>query len=127
MTVEVREVLGEPIRKADLYDLEQQIQAQVTDELTEAVLTGTLSVADVLSDHFVRDLHRQLYAPVWEWGGWQRSRETNIGIAPEEIGVAMRNCLDDMRYRWEHEPDLTARELGSSKWWWRWLSSMSTA
>ena len=114
LTSEARELLGEPIRKADLYDLEQQIQSQVADDLLGLVLDGTLSVTDLLNDHFVRELHRRMYAPVWTWGGRQRSRETNIGIAPQQISVAFRDALEDLRYRWEQAHDLTARELGIS-------------
>lgn len=32
LTPTAREILGDPIRKADLYDLEQQIQDEVADE-----------------------------------------------------------------------------------------------
>ena len=32
LTREARELLGDPIRKADLYDLEQRIQVEVADE-----------------------------------------------------------------------------------------------
>jgi fido (protein-threonine AMPylation protein) len=60
----------------------------------------------------VRDLHRHLYAPVWEWGGRQRSRETNIGIASEHIAVELRTTLDDLRYGWEHTDTLNPRLLG---------------
>lgn len=114
LTSEAKELLGDPVRKADLYDLEQQIQSQVADDLLRLVLDGTLSVADLLNDHFVRELHRRMYAPVWTWGGRQRSRETNIGIAPGQISVAFRDALQDLRYRWEKAHDLTARELGIS-------------
>lgn len=112
LTPEVRDLLGDPILKADLYDLEQQIQNEVGDELVAKVLDGTLSVPDLLADHFVRELHRRLYAAVWTWGGRQRSRETNIGIAPERIAEELRNVLDDLRYRWECGTDLTPRLLG---------------
>lgn len=114
LTSEARELLGDPVRKADLYDLEQQIQSQVADDLLGLVLDGTLSVTDLLNDHFVRELHRRMYAPVWTWGGRQRSRETNIGIAPGQISVAFRDALQDLRCRWEKVHDLTARELGIS-------------
>ena len=114
LTSEARELLGDPVRKADLYDLEQQIQSQVADDLLRLVLDGTLSVTDLLNDHFVRELHRRMYAPVWTWGGRQRSRETNIGIAPGQISVAFRDALQDLRCRWETAHDLTARELGIS-------------
>ncbi len=112
LTSEVREILGEPVRKADLYDLEQLIQAEVANELVGEVLAGTLTVPELLTDHFVRGLHRGLYGPVWEWGGRHRTLETNIGVAPEHIAVDLRNALDDLRYRWEHQSGLTPRALG---------------
>ncbi len=42
LTSQVREILGEPVRKADLYDLEQLIQAEVADELVGDVLAAHL-------------------------------------------------------------------------------------
>ncbi|MGL5827039.1 MAG: Fic family protein [Nocardioides sp.] len=112
LTSAARELLGHRIRKADLYDLEQRIQDQVADEYFAEVLDGSLAASDILKDHFVRELHGRLYRPVWDWGGKQRRRETNIGIAPEQIAVELRNSLDDLRYQWEHDVGVTARFLG---------------
>ena len=112
LTPAAREILGDPIRRADLYDLEQQIQAQVAVEWWANILDWNVPVRELLADHFVRDLHRRLHAPVWEWGGRQRSLETNIGIAPEHIAVEMRNVLDDLSYQWGHQTGITARTLG---------------
>lgn len=112
LTPLAREILGDPIRKEHLYDLEQQIQNEVADEWWGNILNWYVPVRDLLSDHFVRDLHRRLYAPIWEWGGRQRSLETNIGIAPEYIAVEMRNALDNLSYQWDHQTGITARILG---------------
>jgi fido (protein-threonine AMPylation protein) len=114
LTDEARALLGVPIRKADLYDLEQQVQTHVADELVEHVLAGGLTIDELLTDHFVRELHQLLYAPIWTWGGRQRSRETNIGVAPEQITVSLRTSLDDLRFRWEQDGTVTGRELGIS-------------
>lgn len=112
LTPEARELLGDPIRKADLYDLEQRIQLEVADEWWGSLLDLNVPMRDILNDHFLRDLHRRLYAPVWQWGGRQRTRETNIGVAPEHISVEMRSALDDLGYQWEHQAGLDARTLG---------------
>ncbi len=82
LTDQARALLGDPILTADLYDLEQQIQAQVADGLVEDFLSR-LTVDEILSDHFIRDLHRHLYGPIWIWGVRHRRRETNIGMAPD--------------------------------------------
>jgi len=112
LTPEAHQLLGDPVRKADLYDLEQRIQIEVADEWWTNLLNVNVPMRDLLDDHFVRDLHRRLYAPVWEWGGRQRSRETNIGVAPEHIAVEMRHALDDLNYQWAHRTGIDARSLG---------------
>lgn len=74
-------LLGEPITKAAVYDLEQAIQDQVAEELLTRVLTGELALDELLADHFVRDLHRRLYGDIWSWAGMFRKRELNIGAS----------------------------------------------
>lgn len=107
-----RALLGEPLTKATVYDLEQAIQDQIAEELLIAVLEGALPVADLLTDVFLRELHRRLYGEIWTWAGAFRPRELNIGVAPEQIAMELRGSLETLRYRWEHADNCTARELG---------------
>lgn len=65
-----------------------------------------------LSDYFVRDLHRRLFGPVWNWAGRLQRLEFNIGVTPEQIAMELRNTLDTIAYRWENTDDWTARQLG---------------
>ncbi len=69
---EIVEILDKPITHADVYDVEQGMQDQVVEELMPAALDGTLPLDDLLSDHFVCDLHTRLFSPIWEWAGRQR-------------------------------------------------------
>ncbi len=57
---QARELLGEPITKADVYDLEQGVQEEVVEKLVAAVFDGALTIDELLTDYFVRDLHRRL-------------------------------------------------------------------
>jgi Fic-DOC domain mobile mystery protein B len=52
---------------------------------------------DLLSEKFVKDLHRQMLGDVWRWAGRLRTRERNIGIAYWEIPGALRQLLDDTK------------------------------
>lgn len=108
----VRQALGEPVTKAAVYDIEQAVQDDVGSEILADVLEGNLALADLLTDRFVRDLHRRLYCDIWVWAGKFRTREFNLGVAPERIAVEMRQSLDWIRYRWEHTADSTSRALG---------------
>lgn len=108
----IRELLEEPVSKAAIYDLEQAVQADVTEQLLPRVLSGGLSLGELLSDRFLRELHKLLYGDIWAWAGMFRKRELNIGIAPTQIAVDLRNSLDAIRWRWEHTDDWSPRELG---------------
>ena len=109
---EVAVVLGEPITRAAVYDLEQGLQDRVADELMPAAIDGSLPLNALLNDYFVRDLHARLFGPVWNWAGRWRRTEVNIGVAPERIAVELRNALDAIAYRWDHTDDWTPRQLG---------------
>lgn len=108
----VRAILGEPITRAAVYDVEQAVQEEVAEELVIAALDGILTLPDLLTDAFLRDLHRRLYGDIWLWAGQYRRREVNIGVAPTQIAVELRGSLETLHYRWQHAHDGTARELG---------------
>ena len=58
---------------------------------------------DVLSEGFVRNLHKRLFGQVWKWAGCFRKTEKNIGVEPIQIAIQLRQLLDDTRYWIEHE------------------------
>lgn len=79
------------------------------DELEQANITQGLRWlarqrgGDLLTDEFIRKLHKQLFGDVWGWAGTYRLREKNIGIDPVQINVQLRNLLDDARYWVENQ------------------------
>ena len=79
----------------ELFDAEQRNVAQ-------ALLRRPPSVAALLDDAYLRRLHQSMFDQVWEWAGRYRIRETNIGIAFEQISSEMRNLVDDTRTWAEH-------------------------
>lgn len=99
LTPSVVDILDSPITKAAVYDLEQGIQDQVSEELITAAIEGSLLLDQLLTDYFIRDLHRRLYGDVWVWAGRFRRHEVNIGVAPEHIAVELRSTLDNIRCR----------------------------
>lgn len=69
---------------------------------------------DLLSEEFIRRLHKRLFGDVWAWAGKFRKTERNIGIEPVRIPVELRTAFDDARYWIEHEtfpPDEIAVRL----------------
>lgn len=69
---------------------------------------------DLLTEAFLRQLHKRLFGAVWAWAGEFRRTERNIGIEPARIPVELRSAFDDARYWIEHEiypPDTIAVRL----------------
>ena len=58
---------------------------------------------DLLTESYVRELHRRLLGEVWKWAGNYRSTTKNIGVDPQDIAVKLRMLLDDTRYWIEHK------------------------
>ena len=112
LTPRARLVFGDQPTKLDLYETEEAIADEVSVKLFAEIASGALSLGDLLTDTFLRDLHRQLYEDLWSWAGKYRTRELSIGIDPLNIAVELHAAFDTFRYRWEHTNDWTARELG---------------
>ncbi len=112
LTPEILEQLGQSVSKADIFAIEQAIEAEVTANTVVKIIEGDLGLSDLLADFFIRDLHRQLYGDIWTWAGKYRQRELNIGIAPESIAAELRTSLQNMLYRFEHTADWDARQFG---------------
>ena len=57
----------------------------------------------ILTEVFLRQLHRQMFGETWKWAGEFRKSDKNIGIDWLRIGVELRKLLDDVRYQIEHD------------------------
>jgi Fic-DOC domain mobile mystery protein B len=62
-----------------------------------------MPVDRMLTEDFMRTLHRRMFGEVWQWAGSFRSTERNIGIEPYRIPVELAALLADVRYWIEHE------------------------
>lgn len=52
----------------------------------------------ILTEKFVKDLHQKMYGDVWKWAGEFRKTEKNIGIPWTQIGIELKNLMDDTQY-----------------------------
>lgn len=51
----------------------------------------------LLSEKFIKDLHRRMFGDVWRWAGDFRTSERNIGTTYYEIPTALRDLLADAK------------------------------
>lgn len=52
---------------------------------------------DLLSEKFIRDLHKKMLGDVWRWAGKFRTSQRNIGMDYWLIPVELRQLLDDSK------------------------------
>ena len=47
-------------------------------------------------------LHNEMFCDVWEWAGKVRTKETNIGVMPQEIEISLISLVADLKF-WEEQ------------------------
>ena len=57
----------------------------------------------MLTDSYVRELHRRMFGDVWEWAGQYRLIDTNIGIDWRQIGPRLVVGLGNAQHWLDHE------------------------
>jgi len=80
-------------------ELNQWEQANVLDGSAWAMRARE---SDVLSERFVRELHRRLFGNTWRWAGTFRTTGKNIGVDAAQVAVQLRELLENTRYWIEH-------------------------
>jgi len=85
--------------RAELDEFEQQN----IEEAMQWVLTRSLNANQILTERFVKNLHKRMYGNVWSWAGHFRKTDKNIGINKWHISSALKTLLDDTLYWIEHE------------------------
>jgi len=68
------------------------------EKAVEWTVHTNLSLEKILTEKFIKNLHKKMYGDVWKWAGQFRKSEKNIGISWTEIRVELKNLLDDTKY-----------------------------
>lgn len=84
-TIATREELDE----FEQHNIEQAI---------EWTLKRSFKLQQILSEDFVKEVHRRMYGDVWSWAGEFRKTDKNIGIDKWKIGTELKILLDDAAY-----------------------------
>lgn len=68
------------------------------EKAVEWTIHTKLKPENILTEKFIKDLHKKMYNDVWKWAGEFRRTEKNIGISWTKIGIELKNLLDDTKY-----------------------------
>lgn len=52
----------------------------------------------IVSERWLRELHRRMYHEVWSWAGTYRTTERNLGVPPWQIASELHMLIEDVRF-----------------------------
>lgn len=94
---ELSDLLPEHVtNRAQLDELEQTNIARADQWASKA------AIKTVANETFLRRLHKEMFGNVWRWAGTFRRTEKNIGVAPDQIAVRLRDLCNDVNAWIEH-------------------------
>jgi Fic-DOC domain mobile mystery protein B len=92
-------------------ELNEWEQANIAEAFDWALSTRQGRRPQLLSDAYVRRLHKRMFDKTWKWAGEYRTTERNIGIVPWQIAEQVRMLCDNTKYQIDHtafDPDRLA-------------------
>jgi len=60
-------------------------------------LSNNFTIDKILTEDFIKLLHKKMFDEVWTWAGSYRKSNKNIGVDKYEIGIELKKLLDDAR------------------------------
>jgi Fic-DOC domain mobile mystery protein B len=84
--------------RSELDEFEQQN----IEEAMHWVLSRSFKPKDILTEKFVRTLHKRMYGNIWAWAGHFRKTNKNIGVDKWIISSSLKNLLDDITFWIDH-------------------------
>jgi len=64
----------------------------------EWTLQRKFKAENIFTEAFVKEVHRRMYAGVWAWAGSFRKTNKNLGVDKLQVGIELKNLLDDAQY-----------------------------
>ena len=80
------------------------------EKAVEWTIHTKFKIEKILTEKFVKDLHKRMYGDVWKWAGEFRKTQKNIGIQWTQIGIELKNLLDDTKY-WIENKTFPSEEI----------------
>jgi Fic-DOC domain mobile mystery protein B len=78
-------------------ELNQLEQANIEKALVW-ILSKKRNKEEILSENFIKTLHKKMYSDVWKWAGEYRKTDKNIGVKWFQIAYELKILLDDTHF-----------------------------
>ncbi len=61
-------------------------------------LKSRFKTEKILTEEFIKNLHKKMFSEVWRWAGTFRITNKNIGVDKFVIGIELKNLIEDVKY-----------------------------
>ncbi len=78
-------------------ELDEHEQRNI-EKAIEWTIRSNFKTNQILSEKFIKEVHKKMFSEVWRWAGSFRTSEKNIGVPWVNIGIELRQLLDDTDY-----------------------------
>jgi len=75
-----------------------EFEQQNIEQAIQWTLNRSFKAELILTENFIKNVHKRMYGDVWTWAGEFRRTNKNIGIDKWQIPTALRHLLDDTKY-----------------------------
>ncbi len=80
-----------------------EFEQQNIEQAVQWTMQRTFKLEDVLTELFVKEVHRRMYSGVWRWAGKFRKTNKNLGVDKRDIGIELKKLLDDCCFWIDHK------------------------
>jgi len=80
-----------------------EFEQQNIEKAIEWTLKRSFSIEEILTEQFIKDLHKRMFDHVWIWAGQFRKSNKNIGVDKFTIGIELRQLFDDCKFWIDHK------------------------
>ena len=78
-------------------ELDEHEQRNI-EKAIEWTIHNKFSTDQILSEKFIKELHKKMFSEIWTWAGSFRQSEKNIGVPWVTVPIELRQLLDDTKY-----------------------------
>ncbi|MFH0736719.1 MAG: mobile mystery protein B [bacterium] len=68
------------------------------EKANEWILGRNMDVNKIITEDFIKELHKKMFGDVWQWAGEFRKSNKNIGVDKFTIAVELKKLLEDCNF-----------------------------
>ena len=91
------------IKSVNFHTELDEVEQQNIERAVEWTIHTKFRKEQILTERFVKRVHKRMFGDVWKWAGQFRTSEKNIGVPWIQMGIELRNLFEDVFFWIDNE------------------------